>query len=98
MVSAQIRKRAGDVRQDGAYCGVFEITCWAFYKRRRILCSFGTSIQDIYQFCGSGLPKLKYTTTIRVVAVYCTDGKLLSADKPGSAVPQANHFVAANEM
>ena len=94
-VAIQIRKRASDVRQDAAYCGLFELTVWAALKNLRILCSFGASIIGVYRFCGKMLPQMDPKTTIRVVAVYCTNGKLLSADKPGSAVPQANHFLSA---
>ena len=43
----QTRKRAGDVRQDGEYCGLFELTVWAALKGLRVLCSFGASILDV---------------------------------------------------
>ena len=97
-VAIQIRKRAGDVRQDGAYCGLFELIVWAALKNVRVLCSFGTAIQNVYRFCGRTLPQMDPKPTIRVAAVYCTAGGLFSADKPGLAVPEVNHFVAAREQ
>ena len=68
----KIRKRAGDVRQDGQYCGLFELTVWAALKELRVLCSFGTSILNVHHFCGRKLPTFKSRGTIRVAAVYCT--------------------------
>ncbi len=32
----EIRKRAGDVRQDGEYCGLFELTVWAALKELKM--------------------------------------------------------------
>lgn len=97
-IELQIRKRSRDVRQDGTYCGLFELTVWAALKELRILCSFGTSIINVHQFCGKGLPSFKKHTTIRVVAVQCTAEGLMSADKAGLSVPEAHHFVAAKEV
>ena len=94
----EIRKRAGDVRQDGQYCGLFELTVWAAMKELRVLCSFGTSILNVHHFCGKNLPTFKYRGTIRVAAVYCTADGMFSADKPGVLVPEANHFLAAFEQ
>jgi len=94
----EIRKRAGDVRQDGEYCGLFELTVWAALKELKILCSFGTSIVNVHEFCGEDLPKVQHRATIRVAAVYCTEDRMFSADKPGLVVPEANHFLAAHEQ
>ena len=97
-IELQIRKRAGDVRQGGAYCGLFELTVWAALKEWRVLCSFGASIVNARQFCGKWLPSFRSRATIRVVAVQCTADGLFSADKPGQSAPEANHFVAAYEQ
>ena len=44
----EIRKRAGDVRQDGEYCGLFELTVWAALKELKVPCSFGTSVVNVH--------------------------------------------------
>ena len=92
-IANQARARARAVRQDGSYCGLFEITVWCSMKNVRVLLLFGTRIMNVYAFCGHGLPPIKANATHRLVAVLSSGGKLLSADKPDVSVPEANHFV-----
>ena len=95
-IAAEIRKRAGDVCQDGQYCGLFELTVWAALKEIRVLCSFGAEIIDVHFFCIKNVPRIKPRNTIRVAAMYCTPDEMWSADNPDLFAPQANHFVAAH--
>ena len=92
-IAKAMRARARDVRQDGAYCGLLEIAAWCWLKKVHVLLAFGLHIVNVYRFCGDGLPDFKPKKIQRLIAVQASGDKLLSADKPGVSVPDANHFV-----
>ena len=86
-IDEQIRIRASDVHQDGSYNGLFELTSWCSLREWKVLLIFGTSVVDVYKFCGHGLPKFTPKKTIRLVVVQATPvGTLMSADKSDSLV------------
>ena len=97
-IASQIHNRAGDVRQDGKYCGLFELTVWSELKDVRILLAYGKEILDVHHFCIKDVPRVSPDRTMRIAAVYRTAAEDLSADNPDAFHPEANHFLAANEQ
>ena len=93
-LAGQVRARAAQVRQDGAYCGLFESLVLASLRNLTVLLVFGTSVIDVYKFCAEGLPRTTGKDVWRFVAVRTTSsGIMLSADNPGTLAPDANHFM-----
>ena len=97
-IASQIHNRAVDVRQDGKYCGLFELTVWSALKDVRILLAYGKEILDVHIFCIKDVPRVSPNRTMRIAAVYRTAAEDLSADNPDAFHPEANHFLAANEQ
>ena len=92
-----VRARAADVLQDGSYCGLFELTVLAAWKNVKVLLVFGTHVLDVYDFFGKGLPPLPDRPSrpvMKFVVVQAkSGGVMMSADEPGSFVPDMNHFM-----
>ena len=97
-IATQIHNRACDVRQDGQYCGLFELAMWSDMKDVRILLAYGAEILDVHHFCIKDVPRVSTRRTMRIAAVYHTATEDLSADNPDAFHPEANHFMAANEQ
>ena len=95
-VAAAMRARARQVRQDGAYGGLFEIMVWCRLNRMHVLLAFGVSIMDVNRICGAGLRPFKPKVVHKMVACKMVNERAMSADKPGLVVPDVNHFVFAH--
>ena len=92
-IAKEMRARAREVRHDGSFGGLFEITVWCSLRKVHVLLAFGVTILNVYVFCGGGLSQFKTTNTPTTVAVQVVHDKLMSADKPDVIVPAVNHFV-----
>ena len=92
-VAAEMRARAREVRRDGSFCGLFEITVWCSLRKVHVLLAFGVGILTVYLFCGGGLEPFTPTRVHTIVVTQVVKGKLMSTDKPGVIVPEVNRFV-----
>ena len=92
-VAAAMRARAREVRHDGSFGGLFEITVWCSMRKVHVLLAFGVSILNVYDFCGRGLTPFTQRAVHKTVVVQVVKDKLMSADKPGVIGPEVNQFV-----
>ena len=94
-VAGAMRSKAGAVRQDGSYGGVFEMCVWCTMKKRAIILGVGGSMIDVVAQFGSKLKKFSPAITHKMMAGKMINKKLMSATKPNTTVPDVNHFVSA---
>ena len=92
-IAKEMRARAREVRRDGSFGGLFEITVWCSLRKVHVLLAFGVSILNVYLFCGGGLEPFTPKRVHKIVGTQVVKDKLMSADKPGVIVPEVNHFV-----
>ena len=91
MAALAIKTRAAEIRESGAYLGIFEWLAWGVLSDASVQMLFGTNVVELGPFMGPNLPRPSGGRIHRVAAVRMQDGIWYTAG--AESLTDVNHFV-----